>query len=266
MGMRLGIIAGGGDVPRHVIQHCVQAGILFHVFIIAGQQTDPCLAAYPHTAVRLGAGRALLNALHANAITDIVLIGAVKRPSIWALLPDWFVITQLPRLGLAALGDDGLLRNVIAIFEEHGFRVRGVHDIMPELLAPAGVVTRTTPDAAATADIAVGIEAAMRHGQADKGQAVVVHAGHVLAREDKAGTDAMLRGVRANGGVLVKLCKPQQDKRVDLPTIGIRTVQNAVAAGLRGIAISAGRTLVNDQAATVAEADKHNIFIIGIDA
>jgi DUF1009 family protein len=265
MAMRLGIIAGGGDVPRHLIQHCVQTGIQFHVFIIAGQQTDPCLAAYPHTMVRLGAGRALLNALRVNTITDIVLIGAVRRPSVWSLLPDWFVITRLPRLGLAALGDDGLLRNVIAIFEEHGFHVRGVHEIMPDLLASTGPMTATKPDAAAMADIVVGIEAATHHGQADKGQAVVVRSGRVIAREGKTGTDAMLQSIRGSG-VLVKLCKPQQDERVDLPTIGIRTVQNAVAAGLSGIAVSAGRTLVNDRAATIAEADKHGIFIIGVDA
>ena len=269
MAMRLGIIAGGGDLPRQVIEHCLTESIPFHVLQLAGQATDACLATYPHTVVRLGSGRQIYNALRQNNITDVVMIGSVRRPTLFSLWPDWFVIKLLPRLGLAALGDDGLLRNVIKIIEGYGFSVRGVHEFLPQLLAPDGVLTTTAPDAATQHDIALGIEEALVHGSADIGQAVVVRGGRIIAKEDRTGTDAMLLRVKqgqGSGGVMVKLCKPQQDQRIDLPTIGVRTVKNAAAAGLRGIAVSAGRTLINNRASTVAEADRHGMFIIGVDA
>lgn len=269
--MKLGIIAGGGDLPRQLMVHAETQRIPYHVFPIRGQAEVPDYEMQPHTLVGLGTAGHTLRSLKQNNITDVVMIGRVRRPGLRELRPDWQMIKLLPRLGLASLGDDGLLRNVIKVFEEHGLKVRAIHDFLPQLLAPLGVWTRQQPDAALQADIERGIEAAKMLGQADVGQAVVVQDGLVIAAEAVEGTDAMLSRAAANKrtggpGVLVKLCKPQQDKRIDMPTIGVRTVEQAAAAGLAGIVVSAGRTLVDDYEATKAAADAKGLFVMGAEA
>lgn len=268
--MKLGIIAGGGDLPRQLIAHAEAARIPFHVLAIAGQAEAPDYEFQPHTVVRLGAAKQIFNTLKQQQVTDLVMIGRIRRPSLLELRPDWQLLKILPRLGLASLGDDGLLRNIVKLFEDRGVKVRGIHEFLPQLLAPAGVWTKSQPTAAVKDDIARGIEAARMLGQADVGQAVVVQDGLVIAAEAIEGTDAMLRRAaenkRAGGpGVLVKLCKPQQDRRVDMPTIGTRTVEQVQAAGLAGIVVSASQTLVDDYDATRAMADKLGLFIMAVD-
>jgi DUF1009 family protein len=261
----LGIVAGGGDLPRNLIAHCVQYKIPFHIVAIKGQANAATVAPHPHTWVRFGAARAIYTALKNHNAVDVVMIGTMQRPTLLQLWPDFFLLKFLPRLGLAALGDDGLLKNVVALFERHDFRVRGIHEFLPELLAPAGVWTDAAPTAAQQIDIEYGVATATAHGAADLGQAVVIHNQQTLALENKDGTDAMLRRLLPNsGGIMVKLCKPQQDTRVDLPTIGTRTVENAAAAGLNGIVVSAGNTLVIDRAAVIAAANARGMFVLGV--
>jgi UDP-2,3-diacylglucosamine hydrolase len=263
----LGIIAGGGSLPRQLIDHCVASNIPFYIVAVKGQAEPGDIENYPHTWVRFGQGRKLYETLKAHDVIDVVMIGRMRRPAILTLQPDWFVLKLLPQLGLAWLGDDGLLRNIIRIIEKLGFRVRGVHEFLPELLAPAGVMTTAKPTPQGAIDIQKGVAAAMDLGFADIGQSVVVRNGIVIQREARSGTDAMLGKVTKSSnpnGVMVKLCKPQQDRRVDLPTIGPRTIENAVKAGLEGIAISAECTLIDDVEKTVQLADKHGLFIIGL--
>jgi DUF1009 family protein len=175
---------------------------------------------------------------------------------------------MLGRLGVNH-GDDRLLGVVVQELEGEGFRVIGVDDVCRNLLAPEGPLTRARPDGVAGRDIALGIEVARRLGELDVGQAVVVQQSHVLGVEAAEGTDALLRrcaGLRREGpgGVLVKVKKPQQERRADLPTIGAETVRGAAAAGLRGIAVEAGHTLVVDRRRTVEDAAAAGLFIVGV--
>lgn len=268
---KLGIVAGAGSLPLQLVDHAKAIGMPYHVLVVRGQGDEGSYANIPHTVVRLGAAKKIFEILQAQHITDLVMIGRIRRPSVIELRPDWQLLKLLPRLGLASLGDDGLLKNVAALFESRGVKVRGIHEFMPQLLAPTGVWTRQQPDAAANTDIERGIAAALALGKADVGQAVVVQDGLVLAAEAVEGTDAMLQRAamvrrEGNKGVLVKLCKPQQDKRIDMPTVGVRTVELAAAAGLCGIAVSYNRTLVDDYNATVVAADRLGLFIVGVDA
>jgi len=264
----LGIIAGGGNITRRLIRHCVEAKITFHILAVKGHADAADVEPYPHTWVRFGEGKKIFDTLKTQHVTDLVMIGHMRRPSLLQLRPDWVMLKLLPKLGLAWLGDDGLLRNVIKIFENLGVRVRGIHEYLPRLLAPVGVLTDAQPTEADNIDMEKGIAAAMKLGFDDIGQAVAARDGDVIARETRSGTDAMLNKIaklKGKGGVLVKLCKPQQDKRVDLPTIGSRTVENVAWAGLRGVAISAGCTLIDDIDATVQLANRLGIFIIGVE-
>ena len=153
---------------------------------------------------------------------------------------------------------------------EEGFRVIGAHEILTEAVGPKGLLSRAGPDAAALGDIARGVAVVRALGAVDVGQGCVVQQGIVLAVEAIEGTDAMLARAATlrrpgPGGVLVKLVKPGQDRRADLPTIGVRTIHAAAEAGLRGVAFEAGGTLLAEREAMVAAADAAGLFLLGVD-
>jgi hypothetical protein len=211
----------------------------------------------------------LLRLLRENGVEDLVMAGAIRRPSLSSLRPDWRAARFIARVGLAALGDDGLLRAVMKELEGEGFRLLSLETFLADTLAPVGVLGSIAPDAVADADIVRGLAVAHALGALDIGQAVVVQQGMVLGVEAIEGTDALIArcGVlrrESGGGVLVKIAKPGQDRRADLPAIGVRTVEAVASAGLAGIAVAAGSTLLLDRAAIVDASDRAGIFVVGV--
>ncbi|WP_029008138.1 LpxI family protein [Azospirillum halopraeferens] len=270
-GAGLGILAGGGVLPARLAAAVQGTGRA--VFMVAFEgHTDPtAVQGVPHLWSRFGAAGSIIDRLRREGVTELVFAGPVRRPSLGELLPDWRTARFLARVGTKAFGDDGLLRAVTRELEEEGFRVVGLHEILGDLLTPAGPVGRLGPDEGARRDIARGIEVARGLGALDVGQGCIVQQGIVLAVEAVEGTDAMIG--RAGplrrpgpGGVLVKMRKPQQDRRLDLPTIGTATVENAAAAGLVGVAVEAGGSLIVDRAAVAELADRLGLFVVGVEA
>lgn len=267
----LGILAGGGALPGRVAAAGQAAGRRVFVVGLDGFADPAVLAPYPHIILRIGAIGRILAELRAQGCQDLVMIGTVRRPSLLTLRPDADGARLLGRIGRAAFaGDDGLLAAVTQVLSEEGFRILGAHEILTEALGPLGLLTETGPDAQAMADIQRGITVARALGAVDVGQGCVVQQGLVLAVEAAEGTDAMLARCAAlarsgPGGVLVKLVKPGQERRVDLPTIGAATVANAVAAGLRGVAFEAEGTILADREALVAAANTARLFVLGLD-
>lgn len=268
---RLGIIAGGGSLPGRVAAASVASGREVFVVGLQGFVDPALLASYPHEVVRITAAGRILAALREHGCDRIVLIGSVRRPSLLDLRPDAEGARILARIGRAVFaGDDGLLAVVIRIFREEGFTVVGAHEVMQEALAPVGLLSAAAPDDAARVDIARGIAVAHALGAADVGQGCVVQQGLVLAVEAVEGTDAMLSRCAAlarpgPGGVLVKLVKPGQERRADLPTLGPATVRAAQAAGLRGIAYEGGGALLAERDAAIRAADEAGLFLLGLD-
>jgi DUF1009 family protein len=265
----LGILAGGGELPRRLVAACRDQARPCFVVAFEGQADPATTDGVPHGWAALGAAGRVLELLRDAGVREIVLAGAIRRPSLLSLKPDVKGAQMLARIGLRALGDDGLLRAVIAELEREGFRVIGAQDVLGSLPAPVGQLGRIVPNAQARADIARGVEVARALGAVDVGQAVVVQHGIVLGVEAVEGTDALLARAGAlrregPGGVLVKLAKPAQDQRVDLPTLGVITVEKAAAAGLVGIAVEAGVTLVLDRDRVVAAADAAGLFVEGL--
>jgi DUF1009 family protein len=266
----LGIVAGAGPLPAKVAAAARAAGRAVFVVGLEGFADPEMLAPYPHAIIRFGAVSRILAALRGHHCRDLVLIGPVRRPSLLDLRPDAEAARLLARVGRAAFaGDDGFLSAVIRVLGEEGFRVLGAHEVLDGALAPAGLLTRAAPDEQAMADIARGIGVARALGAVDVGQGCVVQLGFVLAVEAVEGTDAMLARcaplARAGpGGVLVKLVKPGQERRADLPTIGPGTVRAAASAGLRGIAFEAQGAILADRDAAVAAADAAGLFLLGI--
>ncbi len=267
----LGIIAGGGPLPGRVAAAARAAGRTVFILGLEGFADPAVLAPYPHLINRMGSVGRGLATLRTHGCQDVVMIGPVRRPSLLDLRPDAEGARMLARIGRAAFaGDDGLLAAVIRVLGEEGFRVIGAHEVLAEALAPAGLLTRAAPDAMAQADIDRGVAVLRLLGSADVGQACVVQQGLVLAVEAIEGTDAMLiraGGLRREGagGVLVKLSKPGQERRADLPTIGLDTVRHAAAAGLRGIAFEAQATILAERESSLAAADAAGLFMLGLD-
>ncbi|HWA21621.1 MAG TPA: UDP-2,3-diacylglucosamine diphosphatase LpxI [Caulobacterales bacterium] len=273
---KLGIIAGGGDLPVRLAEHCRGQGKPYFVARIA-PLASPELSDHPGADNPLDKMGARFAALRAAGCDAVVLAGAVRRPDFNAFDPDERTRQMLPAiLAAAALGDDQLLRALIAECETDGFTVVGAEDVLGGLLAPLGALGAHKPDTAAMADIrrAAALVAAL--GAFDVGQGAVVCAGLALAVEAQEGTDAMLarvaglpRALRgasdARRGVLVKRPKPAQERRVDLPVIGLTTIENAAAAGLAGVAIEAQGALIVDREAVVARADALGLFVLGFD-
>jgi DUF1009 family protein len=269
MAARLGILAGGGDLPARLARTAQASGRAVVMVAFEGHTEPAAVDGLPHLWTRFGAAADIIGFLRRHQVAELVFAGPVRRPSLAELRPDWRAARVLARIGVHALGDDGLLRAASRTLEEDGFRVVAIQDILRDLLTPLGVLGAVSPDAIATADIERGIDVASALGRLDVGQAVVVQQGLVLGVEGIEGTDALMarcgtlrRG--GPGGVLVKVKKPQQDLRLDLPTIGVTTLEGAVAAGLRGIAVEAGGSLMMDRAELAAAADRAGLFVIGV--
>ncbi len=266
----LGIVAGGGVLPQRVARAAVAAGRPVFVVLLQGFADPADFAGLPQAVVRLGAAGQSIALLRAHGCRQLVMCGRVQRPSMLSLMPDATMALMLARVGRAAwAGDDGLLKSVARVLEEDGFEVIPAQEVLTDLLPEAALLTQAAPDAAAEADIARGIAVVQALGGVDVGQCAVVQQGLVLGVEAIEGTDALLArcaGLRREGpgGVLVKLAKPGQDRRLDLPTVGPETVRGAIAAGLRGIAIEAGGTILVERAAAIAAADAAGLFILAM--
>jgi DUF1009 family protein len=267
----LGIIAGGGPLPGQVAAAARAAGRPVFITALEGFAEPEVVRPYPHQFFRLGAIGAIRQALRERDCTELVIIGPVKRPSILSLRPDAEGAMLLAKIGRAAFaGDDGLMAAVLRVLEDDGFRILGAHDVVTDVLGPPGLLTVAAPDAAAMADVQRGIEVLKIIGAADIGQACVVQQGIVLAVEAVEGTDAMLARVGSlalpgPAGVLVKLAKPGQERRADLPTLGPGTIAHVRNAGLRGVAFEAGNTILADRAAMIEAADGAGLFLLGVE-
>ncbi len=270
---KLGIIAGGGDLPVVLAEHCAASGAPYFVARVA-PYADPRLEKHPGTTDGLGAMGARIEALRNAGCDAVVLLGQVPRPNFAALDLDEGARAMLPALLAAApQGDDALLRALLAEHELAGFRVLGAEEAMADLLAPPGIWGAHAPVAHMN-DLRLAAKVAAAIGAFDIGQGVVAAKGLILAVEAQEGTDAMLRHVAelpqtlrgapgARHGVLVKRPKPIQERRIDLPTIGVRTIECAAEGGLAGVAVEAGGALAVRRDEIVAAADRLGLFVYG---
>lgn len=272
----LALICGGGAIPRVVAEAVSRSGRRVVLFPLRGWADPQAVQGFPHHWVTLGQLGRFMTLARKEGCQDIVLIGALLRPALRDIRLDWTTLRLLPRI--AALfrgGDDRLIAGIGRILEEHGFRLMGAHQVAPEILVPAGALTRKQPTSRDQGDIARALAVIHALGPLDVGQAAIVADGYVVAIEAAEGTDAMIARVaelRGAGrvktppgvGVLVKAPKRGQDRRFDLPSIGPRTIEGVAQAGLAGLAVTAGAAIIADPGRVVALAEQHSVFLIGI--
>lgn len=272
----IALICGGGSLPFALARTLEARGR--HVLLLALRPwADPvAVARHRHHWVSVGQLGHMMRFARAEGIRDLVLIGTLVRPSLMRTRFDWLTLRALPRVVRSFRGgDDHLLSGLARIFEDHGFRLRGAHEVVPDILVPEGLLGRRAPGAGDLEDIARARALLAAIGPYDVGQAAVVADARVLAIEAAEGTDGLLDRVaemRASGrlrgpeerGVLVKAAKPGQDRRFDLPTIGPRTIEGVARAGLAGLAVVAGETIVAEPGRVAQLADELDVFVIGV--
>ena len=276
-GSRIAVVAGSGSLPANVVTALERQGHRPFVLMIEGEadRTD-VFHRFEHTVVPIEHIEPGFAAMQARGITHVVFAGGIaRRPLLRRIRVTWRFVVNLPTV-LSALGsgDDKALRAVVGYAERLGITVVGAHEVVPDLLARRGAVTRKKPAARDRRDIEAAFEAARAIGRLDIGQAAVAIGGRAVALEGVEGTDGLLARVPElrksgrlagkTGGVLVKCTKPGQELRTDLPAIGMRTVEDAHAAGLRGIALESGRSFVLDYDASIDAADRLGLFIVGL--
>lgn len=272
---RIAVIAGNGRIPVFVVEHLERLGDEPHVIAIEGE-AEPELLVRDHDTIFPGHPGVLMGILDRIRPDAVVMIGGVKtRPDLRRLRPDWTTIKlaakMLPKL---RSGDDALLRSVIGLIEDAGYPVLGVHELIPDLLARLGHIAGPRIRKGDRESLTTAVEGARVLGSLDAGQACIAIGKRIVALEGVEGTDLMIDRVaflRAEGriskrgGVLVKLAKPGQEIRADLPTIGVSTVEKAAEAGLGMIAVHAERALVADFEETCRRAVELKVTVVGID-
>lgn len=267
---KLGIIAGRGDLPDQLVQACKAQDITPFVIGFEGQTQSASV----HHWVTYNTVGCITGILKAQGIQDIVMIGGLNRPSFKDLSPSLKTFFLILKMGfksvISSRGDDGLLRAFRREFESQGMALHGIHNFMPELLTPSGLIARHKPSKAQSMDIQKAIAVLGDLSAHDVGQALIIQQGQILGIEAAEGTDALIKRCgdyqrKGAGGILVKLSKTGQDKDLDLPTIGPNTLKYAAEAGLSGIALHAQNSLITNLEECIALADAQGIFLIGIE-
>ncbi len=268
--MRPGLIAGAGKLPYLLVEKWESEGLKPVIIAIDGYADVDLYKGRIGTTIPLGSAGKMVDFLKVNNVTDLVINGRVTRPDLFKLKPDARGMMVIARILLKKkIGDDALLKVIRAEIEKDGFKLRAIQEFLPEVLTPAGLLTKTPVLDEDKASIDIGFQAARSHGAKDLGQSVVVQQGDVIGLESEKGTNALIREAGRNkqigrGPILVKACKPQQDKSLDLPTVGLSTAREAQAAGFVGIVLQAGETLLVDRDETIEFCDRNNIFLFGI--
>ncbi|WP_246717623.1 LpxI family protein [Microvirga flocculans] len=273
----IAILAGAGQLPIQLVSHLERTGQEVRVLAFRGF-AEAELQRRAHATVDLLDLKTIMSTLEEWRPQAVSLVGAVRRPGFSALLSAYSLLRNMHEVKeVIARGDDQVLRGAVMLLEERGHRVVGAHELAPDLVAARTLSGSMQPNADDREAIAVGLDLLAALSAFDIGQGAIVARRHVLAIEGPEGTDRMLRRVRGlrqswfglrrrkEGGVLIKAAKRGQDLRVDMPTIGPRTIIEADKAGLSGIAVGAGSTFVLEQEETLRTADRLGLFLIAVD-
>jgi UDP-2,3-diacylglucosamine hydrolase len=272
----LALVCGGGSLPFAVADAAIRDGRQVVLYALRGAADPERVARYRHHWIGIGQFGRFKKLVAQEGCRDVVFIGALVRPSWRQMRFDFGMLMMLPTIVSAFRGGDNhLLSSMGRVLEQAGLRPVGAHEVAPAILVPEGVLGHVMPTADDRADIALALDFLDTNGRFDSGQAVVVAHNQVLGVEAAEGTDAVIERIAhlrdigrirlpRGTGVLVKAPKPQQDRRFDLPTIGPQTIAGIAKAGLAGIAVAAGGTVMAESEELVRAADRAGVFVVGV--
>ena len=266
--MRIGLIAGNGQFPIIFSKAAKLKG--FTVYAIAhNNETDPNLKDYVEKIkwIHIGQIKRIIKFFKENNVSQAVLIGAITKTKMFSdVRPDTKAISLIA--GMRHTHDDGLLRGFVRVLEKEGIKVRASTFLLPDLLAQPGCWTKRKPSRPEQKDIELGWRLAKEIGRLDIGQCIVISGGSVLAVEAIDGTDAtIMRGGQLGGGaaVVVKVCKPSQDIRFDIPAVGAQTIWTMQDVGAVVLVVEAGKAVVFDREEMINLANEFGIAIVAME-
>lgn len=267
---KLGIVCGGGELPVRVITAAKQQNIPLVIAAIKGVTNKALVNHHNHFWISLGQVGALLDNFTQHGVTHICFAGAIKRPSILSLKLDNLGKELFKQYFAKVGGDNSLLSLIVNLFEtRYGFKVVGAHAIDKSIIADI-FPTQVIPSNYGL-DIKLGFKIAKQIGSLDIGQSLVIQQQMIIAVEAVEGTDNLIKRSKyllkkaGSKGILIKVKKPNQETRIDLPTIGINTIKNIKKAGLAGIAVEKGSTIILNPKEIISYANKYNLFLVAID-
>jgi DUF1009 family protein len=261
---KLAIFAGRGSLPMMLIEDCQQKNREFEVFLLQGEEYEIDYSQFNPTTIAYGEVEKFLKALRDKNVKNLVFIGGVTKPNFSSLKVDKTGAILLAKiLANKILGDDAVLSTVINFCEKQGFKILRIDQLLDCVVSKRGVLTKAQPSKENLEDIALGVKAIKHFSNFDVGQSVVVAQKQLIAVEALEGTDAMIsrcKDLRQNS-VLIKMKKSKQNMKADLPTIGVQTIRNCADAGIDGIAIQAGSTLILQKEEAIKIADELGLFL-----
>ena len=266
---KLAIIAGNGSIPFYLIEECRSIGREYCLIIIDGHAKELSEKYQPDFIVSLSKMGGAIKFVKDLGIKNILMVGGVNRPSLKNIFPDLWTAKFLTTINSKVIGDNSILSKLTMALEKEGFNIIAPEDILPHLICPKGVLGKFKPNEQNHKDIINGFKIAKVIGANDIGQSIVIENGFILAVEAAEGTDNMIKRSsilkkEKNGGVLIKIIKPEQDKRIDRPVVGINTIKAVKNAGLDGIAIESNEILILNYNDVISYADKEGLFVEGI--
>jgi DUF1009 family protein len=262
---KIGLIAGQGPLPEMLCQRWEAMGFIPVIVLLDGI-SDLNLKKNNRISQVFSIGQAgkILSFLTEQSVKNLTMVGALSRPNFWTLKTDAVGLSIIFKVIFKRTGDDRLLKILRHTFEQYNITVVGIHEYIPELLCPPGLLSQKRPTSEEMQAIQSGINVAKEHGRQDLGQSIIIYADGSYRAEDKRGTNHLiLSSPPHQSGILVKMSKPQQDLALDMPTIGITTINNAVQVGLKGIVVEANKTIVVDREMVLKACDKHGLFFWG---
>ena len=261
---KTGLIAGQGDLPFLMADALRSQGRECFVLAIKGDTKPELVENLPHEWIEMAEIARTMEIFREHGVSDIVMAGKLSRPPIKALKPPALAAKILKRLGTAFFkGDDALFKAIVSIFEEEGFAILGADEVLKDLLTPKATLTQTQP--ADMMQVEHAAEAARNLGARDLGQAIIWQKGTLLAEETVDGTDVLITQTgKADGAILAKMKKPNQERRVDLPTIGPDTIKALAEYGYAGVVLEAEHSLILHREEVIELADRSGLFVVGI--
>jgi DUF1009 family protein len=264
---RIGLIAGSGQFPVIFARAALKNGWSIHAAAYK-DETDPILGEYVSSLewFYVGQIKKMIQYFHRHRVTQAVMMGAISKPRMFTnVRPDTKAIALIA--GMRHTHDDTLLRGFADILHKEGIEIKPSTFLLPEMLAPAGIWTKRRPSKREQKDIELGWAIAKEIGRLDIGQCIVIREGSILAVEAIEGTDETIaRGGKLGRGqaVVVKVCKPNQDMRFDVPAVGLKTIETMHDANAKTLALEAGKAVVFDRHAMIQMANKYKISIVAL--
>ena len=266
---KIAIVAGNGFLPVQIIEKCIDLGKPYFLLIVNDHGEEVLKKYNSDFVLHLNKIGKAIKYLKKNNIIEIIMIGAVNRPALKNMFPDLWTAKFLASISNKMLGDDKVLSNLAIALEKEGFKIIAPENILPNILSKKGVMGKISPQESHLRDIKIGFEIARNIGKYDVGQSLVIEDGLILALEAIEGTAAMINRASKykksqNSAILIKVLKYNQEKRIDRPTIGVKTIEQIAKSGFAGIVAEANEVLIIDYEKTIETADKNNIFIQGV--